>query len=70
MKLDVASERFTAFFDGCFLLTPEPTGQDTDSSSNTTAVGAARKTFSIVRCAGYGEVLRGVSFTPGSTPEP
>ena len=39
----------------------------TDALSNTTAGGAANETFSTVRSAGFGEVLRGVSFTPGSS---
>lgn len=42
----------------------------TDTLSNTTAAGAASETFSTVRSAGYGEVLRGVSFTPGSSLPP
>lgn len=42
----------------------------TDSLSNTTAAGAASESFSLVRSAGYGEVLRGVSFTPASTLPP
>jgi len=35
-----------------------------DVVSNTTAAGAAQEQFSTVRSAGFGEVLRGVSFTP------
>jgi hypothetical protein len=40
----------------------------TDTLSNTTAADAAGETFSMVRSAGFGEVLRGVSFTPGPPP--
>jgi hypothetical protein len=39
----------------------------TDTLSNTTAGGAANERFSTVRSAGSGEVLRGVSFTPGTS---
>jgi hypothetical protein len=39
----------------------------TDTLSNTTAGGAANERFSTIRSAGSGEVLRGVSFTPGSS---
>jgi hypothetical protein len=39
----------------------------TDTLSNTTAGGAANERFSTVRSANSGEVLRGVSFTPGSS---
>lgn len=38
----------------------------TDTLSYTTATQAANESFSTLRMAGYGEVLRGVSFTPGS----
>lgn len=38
----------------------------TDKLSNTTAAGAAGETFATLRTAGFGEVLRGVSFTPGT----
>jgi len=38
----------------------------TDTLSNTTAAGATGEMFSTVRSAGAGEVLRGVSFTPGT----
>lgn len=38
----------------------------TDSLSNTTAAGAASELFSTIRTAVSGEVLRGISFTPGS----
>ncbi len=41
-----------------------------DSLSNTTAAGAATEQFFPVRQAGFGEVLRGVSFTPGSLSSP
>lgn len=37
-----------------------------DSLKNTTAAGAAQEIFVPVRKAGFGEVLRGVSFTPGT----
>jgi hypothetical protein len=39
----------------------------TDNLANTSAVGAASEQFTIVKAANYGEVLRGVAFTPGST---
>ncbi|HYW46756.1 MAG TPA: Ig domain-containing protein [Bryobacteraceae bacterium] len=39
----------------------------TDVLANTTAAGAANEVFTTIRSAGYGEVLRGVSFTPGTT---
>ena len=39
----------------------------TDNLANTTAAGAASEQFTVVKAAGYGEVLRGVAFTPGST---
>jgi len=42
----------------------------TDTLSNTTASGAAGETFSTVRSAGTLEVLRGVSFTPGTAQMP
>jgi len=38
----------------------------TDVLANTTAAGAASEAFTTIRSAGYGEVLRGVSFTPGT----
>jgi hypothetical protein len=37
-----------------------------DVLANTTAAGAASETFTVLKGAGYGEVLRGVSFTPGT----
>lgn len=37
-----------------------------DQLTNTTAAGAANERFVVIRAAGFGEVLRGVSFTPGS----
>ena len=37
-----------------------------DSLSNTTAAGAANERFVTLRSAKFGEVLRGVSFTPGT----
>ncbi len=39
----------------------------TDNLANTTAAGAASEQFTVVKAANYGEVLRGVAFTPGST---
>jgi len=39
-----------------------------DELSNTTAAGAANERFVTLRSAGFGEVLRGVSFTPGTRP--
>jgi len=39
-----------------------------DVLSNTTAAGAANERFATLRSAGFGEVLRGVSFTPGTRP--
>ena len=36
----------------------------TDSLANTSAAGAALETFTVLRTARFGEVLRGVSFTP------
>lgn len=39
----------------------------TDVLANTTAAGAANEAFTTVRSAGYAEVLRGVSLTPGTT---
>jgi hypothetical protein len=39
----------------------------TDQVSNTSAANAATEQFSVVRSANFGEVLRGVSFTPGTT---
>lgn len=38
----------------------------TDRVSNMTAAQAAKETFFTLRSAGFGEVLRGVSFTPGT----
>lgn len=38
----------------------------TDVLANSTAAGAASEQFSIVKSAGYGEVLRGVSFAPAA----
>ncbi|CAE6700752.1 hypothetical protein R69746_00673 [Paraburkholderia aspalathi] len=40
-----------------------------DLLANTTATGAAREKFVALRSAGFGEVLRGVSFTPGTDPD-
>ena len=37
-----------------------------DDLANTTPAGAAGETFRVVKAAGYGEVLRGVAFTPGT----
>ena len=42
----------------------------TDNLANTSAAGAAGERFTIVKAANYGEVLRGVAFTPGSTAPP
>jgi uncharacterized protein (TIGR03437 family) len=39
----------------------------TDTLANTTAAGAATETFTTVRTAVAGEILRGISFTPSST---
>ncbi len=39
----------------------------TDNVANTTAAGASNEQFTVVKAANYGEVLRGVAFTPGST---
>jgi hypothetical protein len=39
----------------------------TDQVSNTNAATAATEQFTVVRSAQFGEVLRGVSFTPGTT---
>jgi hypothetical protein len=36
----------------------------TDSLANTSPSVAAKETFNVVRAAQFGEVLRGVSFTP------
>jgi hypothetical protein len=41
-----------------------------DDLANTTAAGASAEQFTVVKAANYGEVLRGVSFTPGSTAPP
>ncbi len=42
----------------------------TDVLANTTAAGAANESFVTVRTANFGEVLRGVSFTPGTLAPP
>lgn len=39
----------------------------TDVLANTNPSAAASEEFTLLKTAGYGEVLRGVSFTPGST---
>jgi hypothetical protein len=39
----------------------------TDVVANTNPAAAANEQFALVRTANYGEVLRGVSFTPGTT---
>jgi len=39
----------------------------TDPLNNTDPAGAAQDNFIQIRAAGYGEVLRGVTFTPGTT---
>ncbi len=39
----------------------------TDTLANTTASGASSETFTTLRTANAGEVLRGISFTPSST---
>lgn len=41
----------------------------TDKLDNTDATAAAKESFFTLRTAGYGEVLRGVSFTPGTENE-
>ncbi|WP_433963895.1 hypothetical protein [Tunturiibacter gelidiferens] len=41
----------------------------TDDLSNTDATRAAKEKFTIVRKADFAEVLRGVSFTPGTRPD-
>ena len=41
----------------------------TDSLSNSSASVAAQELFSVARQAGFAEVLRGVSFTPGTGAE-
>jgi hypothetical protein len=41
----------------------------TDNLANTTASGAANEKFYTLRSAGFGEVLRGVTFTPGTGTE-
>jgi hypothetical protein len=38
----------------------------TDAQSNTRAAGAAKERFFTLKAAGFGEVLRGVAFTPGT----
>jgi hypothetical protein len=42
----------------------------TDILANTSAAAASGEQFTIVKAAKYGEVLRGVAFTPGSTAPP
>lgn len=42
----------------------------TDVLANATAAGAANEQFTTLRTANYAEVLRGVSFTPGTQPPP
>jgi hypothetical protein len=42
----------------------------TDVVQNTNPAAASGEQFSVVKAAGFGEVLRGVSFTPGTTPNP
>jgi hypothetical protein len=42
----------------------------TDILANTSAAAASGEHFTIVKAAKYGEVLRGVAFTPGSTAPP
>jgi len=42
----------------------------TDNLANISAAAAAGETFTVIKAAGYGEVLRGVCFTPGSTAPP
>ncbi len=42
----------------------------TDTLANTTSSGASSETFSTLRTANAGEVLRGISFAPGSTTMP
>jgi hypothetical protein len=42
----------------------------TDILANTSAAAAVGEQFTIVKVAKYGEVLRGVAFTPGSTAPP
>lgn len=42
----------------------------TDVLANTSAAGAANESFITVKSANYGEVLRGVSFTPGTMAPP
>jgi uncharacterized protein (TIGR03437 family) len=43
-----------------------------DTLANLTAAGASNETFTVIKSAGAGEVLRGVSFAPtsGATPQP
>lgn len=41
----------------------------TDRLRNTTATGAAKESFVTLRSAGFAEVLRGISFTPGTDEE-
>jgi hypothetical protein len=42
----------------------------TDNLANSSAAAAAGEQFSVVKAANYGEVLRGVALTPGSTAPP
>ncbi len=42
----------------------------TDVVDNTNAAAAAGEQFSVIKAAGFGEVLRGVSFTPGTIANP
>ena len=42
----------------------------TDNLANTSTAGAANESFSLVKAANYGEVLRGIAFTPGSSAPP
>ncbi|HME05777.1 MAG TPA: hypothetical protein VKG25_01955 [Bryobacteraceae bacterium] len=42
----------------------------TDVIANTNPAAAAQEQFTIVRSAGYGEVLRGIAFTPGTSAQP
>ncbi len=42
----------------------------TDILANTNPAAAAGEQFTVVKAANYGEVLRGVAFTPGSTAPP
>ena len=42
----------------------------TDTLANTTAASAANESFTVIRSAGWGEVLRGVCFTPSASTSP